>query len=98
MSNHNQEKTLAFSRHKRNGFKELAIKSVSKKGILLNDIYKIVEEFDKESQREIILEAAKNDGWVMKYPLSGSNWLKDMEIVYTCIKHKYFVLHLHYLY
>ena len=72
-----------------NGFKELAIKSVSKKGILLNDIYKIVEELDKESQREIILEAAKNDGWVMKYPLSGSHWLKDMEIVYACVKHKY---------
>ena len=70
-------------------FKHVAIEAVSKEGLLLKDIFHIVQECPMEDQREIIMAAVANDGWVLKFPLSGTEWLTDMEIVYLGVKHKY---------
>ena len=69
-------------------FKNVAIEAVSKKGLLLKDIFHIVQECQIEDQREIIMAAVANDGWVLKFPLSGTEWLTDMEIVYLGVKQK----------
>ena len=63
-----------------NNFYEIALYVVSIKGILLDKIFNLVQKCTKEEQRKIILEACKNDGWVMKFPLSKTDWLLDLEI------------------
>jgi len=70
-------------------FKHVAIEAVSMKGFLLKDIFHIVQECPMEAQREIIMAAVANDGWVLKFPLSGTEWLSDMEIVYLGVKQKH---------
>ena len=69
-------------------FFEIAQYVVSKKGILLDKIFNIVKKCTKEEQRLIILEACKNDGWVMKFPLSKTDWLLDLEISKVCVEHE----------
>jgi len=79
---------IKFMKNILNNFEEIAITAVSKNGMLINNIFHFFKNIDVKIQRKIILEAVKNDGWVLKYPLFGTNWLKDKEIVYTGVKHK----------
>ena len=60
-----------------------------KNGLLLESLFPLVKELQYDTQREIILTAVKQNGWVLKFPLSGTVWLEDMEIVNTGIRQKY---------
>ena len=70
-------------------FSDICKEALSKNGLLLESLFPLVKELSYDTQREIILTAVRQNGWVLKFPLSGTSWLEDMEIVYLGIRQKY---------
>ena len=86
--NYNVKNVLLLNRIIDN-FSDICKEVLSKDGLLLESLFPLVKELPYDTQKDIIMTAVKQNGWVLKFPLSGTSWLEDMEIIYLGIRQKF---------